>query len=875
MSYSQAVSSSSSGERRPPKVGLKRPRSPIEQTCGRCFRTSHKMEECRHQIVCLRCSCVGHMAARCTVDLRRSPHRRKLHVHTKRKSNVESSPVKPPPLKVAAPPTEHLKPTRTAISLPLHPETSSLRDELAKVAVVGLTEGFVNEASILEIIPSIINKDIVGPITPINECNYIIPLSSRAEVKEIAKLGSVRAATKDGPCVLSFSHWSAELGAEGKASGEGCWVSIWNLPLHGWCWSVISEVLRPVGELISLSQVSAPHKIFISALVRRRHGVALPLELDLSYGMRRYHIIITSDRCKLPRFRRDLGRYVLAASDDQSDDRPPAGRRCTHDISGHEKGKAKIRSESTVDTGGTLGRVRDRGLAGAGSLVITGARSSDEVHMPHEPSCQRNIPVTGKSSSVNDLLESTAVEPRSRVAIPTEIAVEPSSRIATQRTVAVEPSSRAVEPLRDARRRPGGSSVLSRGTDGRPMARSPESSRPDRSDKRQALSARWRRVANVWKPRTGSPRDAAAGKATSEVSPRVVAGKTTADTSGPSFGLSAGLSGGLRSKGNQKLDQFTCDAELSLVLGQLSHDQLEPNSALSLDDPIISCELQGLFQSSHKVTNVGCFDAPSIDVGPNEDSDNGVKEMETAYTNVNHPTSRITSLKPLSSKNDSVEPPQDKLTDPIVGPTVDLEEIPGRPSTSPPWGFKWHFLTGLWVLIPDPNHPHLTEGDLDNQLERAGIDSVLADQEVEDPTPVTSLDSDDHASDFDRNLQALLTDFQGGQVASAVVPPSGTRRSDRPKKPPSRFNEDAGYLSDLPKSTKKKSTRMETPGGTPAKPLLISEWSYAQLAKYCDACGVSFIDSEIDCLNHIRCLESNQASSSRGPATTSMEVGDI
>lgn len=54
--------------------GAKRPRSPNEVSCGRCFRSSHRTAECHHQIVCLRCACVGHMAARCPVS--RSPNRK-------------------------------------------------------------------------------------------------------------------------------------------------------------------------------------------------------------------------------------------------------------------------------------------------------------------------------------------------------------------------------------------------------------------------------------------------------------------------------------------------------------------------------------------------------------------------------------------------------------------------------------------------------------------------------------------------------------------------------------------------------------------------------------------------------------------------------
>lgn len=79
-------------------------------------------------------------------------------------------------------------------------------------------------------------------------------------------------------------------------------VLILNLPLHGWCWEVIIEVLRPVGKLISLSQACVPHKMFILALVHRQRGVELPMELDYSLAMRRYQILFTADKGVFPKF---------------------------------------------------------------------------------------------------------------------------------------------------------------------------------------------------------------------------------------------------------------------------------------------------------------------------------------------------------------------------------------------------------------------------------------------------------------------------------------------------------------------------------------------------------------------------------------------
>lgn len=52
-------------------------------------------------------------------------------------------------------------------------------------------------------------------------------------MKEVSKLDVVQFSTKDGSCSARFAPWSAENKAVDRASGEGIWVHIWNLPLHG------------------------------------------------------------------------------------------------------------------------------------------------------------------------------------------------------------------------------------------------------------------------------------------------------------------------------------------------------------------------------------------------------------------------------------------------------------------------------------------------------------------------------------------------------------------------------------------------------------------------------------------------------------------
>lgn len=186
--------------------GAKRPRSPNEATCYRCFRSSHKTAECRHKVVCLRCACVGHMAARCLVV--RSPHRKRLHVRSKIMSSSVQTEVQPE--KVAlderqvkrwVAPIDGLL-ARVSFSLSLSPKIENIREDLSKVAFLSLIEGFVNESSVLEVAPTIINKVLAGLIIPLDDCCFLVLLFSREEVKDVCKLDCFKVATKDGSCTL-------------------------------------------------------------------------------------------------------------------------------------------------------------------------------------------------------------------------------------------------------------------------------------------------------------------------------------------------------------------------------------------------------------------------------------------------------------------------------------------------------------------------------------------------------------------------------------------------------------------------------------------------------------------------------------------------
>lgn len=92
------------------------------------------------------------------------------------------------------------------------------------------------------------------------------------------------------------------------------------------------------------------------------------------------------------------------------------------------------------------------------------------------------------------------------------------------------------------------------------------------------------------------------------------------------------------------------------------------------------------------------------------------------------------------------------------------------------------------------------------------------------------------------------------------------------KKPSSRFNEDAGFVAEPPKSTKKKGTPRGDTAEDTSKPFLLSDWSHAQIANYCEVCGIVFDDSVSDSIAHIRMLEKLRSASVRRPAETFIEV---
>lgn len=81
--------------------------------------------------------------------------------------------------------------------------------------------GFVNEKSMLEVISSIVNCSIANSITSVNDYTFLVSLASKAEVKEVCKMDTMKISTKDREYMLKAAPWTAELGADGKVTGGG------------------------------------------------------------------------------------------------------------------------------------------------------------------------------------------------------------------------------------------------------------------------------------------------------------------------------------------------------------------------------------------------------------------------------------------------------------------------------------------------------------------------------------------------------------------------------------------------------------------------------------------------------------------------------
>ncbi|XP_039138075.1 uncharacterized protein LOC120275526 [Dioscorea cayenensis subsp. rotundata] len=824
--YAQAACSSSSGElttagqrRNEPRmdkkvvVGAKRPRSPREGACGRCFRSSHSTADCRHQVVCLRCSGVGHVAARCPVDDRRSPRRRKVHVRSKLSGGKGGVPERERvdgrlPEKVSRTQergeggmTEgertRLKVNCASLSLSISPESYELREELAKVAVLSLVGGNVNEGSVLEILPSILNTKMAGPAVPLNENSFLLPFENRDVVREVVKLGSFDAMTRDGKCRLNLAHWTAELGTSGRADGEGQWISIWNLPLHGWCWRIIEQVLRPVGDLITLSKASEPHKKFVKALVRRRRGVVLPMELDFSFGMRRYFILFTEERGVLPEFCRTSGRYVLWETIRNggvlATERPLPQREVME-----EKGKSTM---APVAGEGLRGDERRKGITmersgeggsktgvpvRRGGITILQRRAEDKNEKGSLPSLQS--PSVERSSHGEDLGSTPLVELSSRGegsrlnlhGGPPEGGPRRPTVVARTVGLCTLASGARVSELEDEMRHDAVKGRSSRDERVAWRVKRPVAGAADR-----AVTLGKQRVVEVVAvdadddevvadevdALTQSEVDAGVEDLMLEQVKDYEAVKAS-QLVGSDWRLGLSPTVASSGPGERLMGLDPIAEEVGHDLGLIQEDGLD-EVKFGSGDPLLLCEVD---------RSMG---------GPIHSSGTLVSRERDLQSRGRHPLTGENSL--MGGGLEVFDIPSN----------IDFGDVTVQPEVVPPTGFIWKLSEGVWALFPVSLRGDKCERPSVPDLQEGHGDSLSADK----LTSEGDEDSDDSVSEFARNLRELLPGLQVSSSAGGKEPPVGSRRSERQKKPSSRFNAEAGFIPEPPRSTKKKTVQ--------------------------------------------------------------------
>lgn len=567
------------------------------------------------------------------------------------------------------------------------------------MVVLSLIEGFVNDSNLLTVLPSIINRELTGPITPLNDCAFLLPMKSREEVKDLCRLGTFAASTEDSPCKLQVSPWSAEMGAVGRKSREGQWIHIWNLPLHAWCWSIIAKVLSPVGELVAISQAELPHIYFISVLVRRQAGVALPLELDFNMGMRKYQVLFMDDRGALPVFRRDMGRYVLTAKEVFSWAKPGTEVQLETEeaLARKMKGKVMVKSCSHSGPRGTQDKP-ERAAMGADPERDLGAKL---------------LPVVERCSHGGD--------------------------------------EAGVPVVRDAMRQTDGSSEIQGRTDGHRRARPPE--------RRPAMSEKWVKSQRTAEQRVEcgdirqveTLKQVKVGTRGNQIASEVFAGqikdgdvhvKDRGDqfkarhASGlrdtdynvpPEQYVSAGPSSVKSNKeklGQVKEAQVTlADDPIALLVGPCSNMAHDPHWHTDSDpgDPLLMCDV------GHQV---GPY--PMTKAVVNSGGDLALGDRVASGSRGLHDSGVNFSLSKLKE--------------------VNYKDISAAPTLEPPLGFLWQFLAGVWVLVPV---------DVPVDSGRPNEDELLYDGEGEDGSEAHSTEalskgveeeSDDSVFEFERNL---------------------------------------------------------------------------------------------------------------------------
>lgn len=140
-------------------------------------------------------------------------------------------------------------------------------------------------------------------------------------------------------------------------------------------------------------------------------------------------------------------------------------------------------------------------------------------------------------------------------------------------------------------------------------------------------------------------------------------------------------------------------------------------------------------------------------VGPPDEGDNQDQSLHEEGPVQGHIGTSLVS--PLTVE----DPPS--IFDGVLGEDPGVDTMaPSMPSLV---GFKWHFLSGMWALIPaSVLTPFMVVNEDSSLKEGQGVDTTLAGHTAEDFSIDKFSKSDDSMSEFERNLWELMPDLPWG-----------------------------------------------------------------------------------------------------------------
>ncbi|KAM0941644.1 putative virus X resistance protein-like, coiled-coil [Dioscorea sansibarensis] len=223
---------------------------------------------------------------------------------------------------------------RTSLSIPITEEILRSKNELKKTSIISVISGQTSEKHLQEELPVVLNLSGGVKVSPFGINTFVISFHSEKDSRTAESMGLIQLDGRHGLCTVSLVPWSPELGSMGAATGSYRRITVVNLPLHCRDWATLVELVKPAGDLVAVQKDDKVTLEFVYVLVRLRRVINLPLELELTVGMRQYLIHLEDSQTFEPY---NSGRSTFQG---HAPHEPP---RSTHEIPRNEKGKMRAR----------------------------------------------------------------------------------------------------------------------------------------------------------------------------------------------------------------------------------------------------------------------------------------------------------------------------------------------------------------------------------------------------------------------------------------------------------------------------------------------------------------------------------------------------